>query len=370
MRSKRILYALFSVALSVGFFLVAAETVTRVYLGSDPGNSGHLLENKKIRIGFKGNRGDESVFIENNTPVVKGVKVHINKVGLRGHESSFEKPAETTRIALFGDSFTFGHGVEDYETLSTQLQRTLSSKPEFRKKVEVLNFGVQGFNTTQEYIYLSRFGIRFQPDVAILVWLYNDFHRRGYDISDLPNLAAGEVIETRVGRMRTERRRRNAEASFSLTGWLREHSDFYGFILAPKVKFLVAAQFGLDDLSNDADYTDFSLPGAKLSLASIRYAAKFCQEHAIRFGVVVFPALQALDIRYYQDNIYAKMQAFCQQNGIPVLNLFDVYKNKDESRLVVSKRDGHPNGDALRLAANAMSDWILKNNARMWEQVQ
>jgi|GEM_PF-6307590 len=367
MKSRRALFALFSVILSIGFCLVAAETITRAYLGSDPGNSGHLLKNREVRIGFKGNTGDESVFIENNTPVVKGVQVHINNVGLRGRQSSFEKPPGTTRIALFGDSFTFGHGVEDYETLSTQLQRALASKGKFKQGVEVLNFGVQGFNTTQEYIYLSRFGIRFQPDVVILVWLYNDFHRRGYAIEDLPKLAAGQVLETNIGEMRTEQRRRNAEASFSLTGWLRAHSDFYGFILAPKIKFLVAAQYGLDDLSNDAIYTDFSLPGAQLSLASIRYAAQFCLEKRIGFGLVVFPALQALDIRYYQDNIYAKMQAFCEQNGIPALNLFDIYENKDESRLVVSRRDGHPNGDALRLAATAMGDWIVQNNERNWE---
>jgi hypothetical protein len=41
--------------------------------------------------------------------------VKINSRGLRDREFPFEKPANTLRIGVFGDSFTFGEGVQNDE---------------------------------------------------------------------------------------------------------------------------------------------------------------------------------------------------------------------------------------------------------------
>ncbi len=365
-RAKQVMFSLVAVVLAIVIFTVTAELLTRLYLGKEPENAGRLLKNKDVRIGFSGNSGETSVLIENNRPVVKGVKVNINNVGLRDKKDrSFEKAEGTLRIALFGDSFTFGHGVEDDETLSYQLETILSEKAVLSENVEVLNFGVQGFNTVQEYIYLSRFGSRFSPDVIILVWLYNDFHRRGYALEDLAELTIGQSLDPKVGESRSEQRRQVARTKSSVTAWLRERSDFYNYIVAPRLKYLIAAQIGLDGISSDANYTDFSQPGAQLSLKAIEYAADFCGARGIRFGVVVFPAIQALGIDYYQENIYQKIAMFCIKNRIPVLNLFEVFAGQDASELVISRRDAHPNGEALRMAALAISEWpLLQSRSR------
>src|SRR5689334_22283567 len=51
----------------------------------------------------------------------RGVEVRINALGFRGAELA-EKPVGAQRIALVGDSFTFGNGCAETETLAAALE--------------------------------------------------------------------------------------------------------------------------------------------------------------------------------------------------------------------------------------------------------
>ena len=96
----------------------------------------------------------------------------INSRGLRDREHSLEKPAGTLRIAILGDSFSEAFQVSQNRTFWAVLERELQAMPEYRdQKVEVINFGVSGFGTIQEWQMLEHYARDYSPDLVLLAFL-------------------------------------------------------------------------------------------------------------------------------------------------------------------------------------------------------
>ncbi|NJO15689.1 MAG: SGNH/GDSL hydrolase family protein [Thioploca sp.] len=102
--------------------------------------------------------------------------VRINSLGYRDIEHFVEKPPNTFRIAVLGDSFTEARQVALENTFVSYLQHHLNMCPALvDKSVEVFNFGVSGYGTTQELLTLRHHGWQFSPDMVLLaVWSGND----------------------------------------------------------------------------------------------------------------------------------------------------------------------------------------------------
>jgi lysophospholipase L1-like esterase len=94
--------------------------------------------------------------------------VHVNSHGTRGPEFSAEKPADTIRILSLGDSRTFGWGLTEAETYSDRLQRLLQGQVGKKKKVEVINAGVNAWSYMQMLVYFRETGIKYNPDCVII----------------------------------------------------------------------------------------------------------------------------------------------------------------------------------------------------------
>jgi hypothetical protein len=106
--------------------------------------------------------------------------VSINSHGLRDREISYAKPPHTFRIGIFGDSFTFGEGVQNSEAYPGVLQQLLnrdrSSSQDQIEAVEVLNFGIGKTGTSQQLAFYQREGTKYQLDLVVLGFLAgNDF---------------------------------------------------------------------------------------------------------------------------------------------------------------------------------------------------
>ncbi len=102
--------------------------------------------------------------------------VRINSEGLRDHEYQATKDAMTFRILVVGDSFTLGRGVNSEETFPKVLEALLNSSAAGAgsKKYEVVNAGVDGYGTDQEYLYLQELLPRYKPDMVIVGLNSND----------------------------------------------------------------------------------------------------------------------------------------------------------------------------------------------------
>ncbi|MCC7262121.1 MAG: SGNH/GDSL hydrolase family protein [Candidatus Latescibacteria bacterium] len=95
------------------------------------------------------------------------VEYRINAVGLRDREVVPEKAPGRQRILCFGDSFVEGWGVAQEERVSEGLQRLLGG-------AEVVNFGVAGYGTDQEWLLFEKMGQQYQPDWVVLFFYGND----------------------------------------------------------------------------------------------------------------------------------------------------------------------------------------------------
>ena len=108
----------------------------------------------------------------NSEGVVDGTWVTINAHGMRDtRDYAIPKPDGVMRIAVIGDSVTFGTGVELEDTYAKQLETALNAND--GPTVEVLNFGVPGTNTPHHIAMIDQAG-RFDPDVIVLAYVLND----------------------------------------------------------------------------------------------------------------------------------------------------------------------------------------------------
>lgn len=100
--------------------------------------------------------------------------VSINSHGLRDREYSYERLQGTGRILILGDSFAWGYGVEESQRFSELLEANLD--------VEVINGGVSGYSTDQELIWYGNEGIKYSPDLVVLVLAGNDIGDNSRDL--------------------------------------------------------------------------------------------------------------------------------------------------------------------------------------------
>jgi len=101
-----------------------------------------------------------------------GPVVEINAKGLRGPEIHYAKREGVKRILYLGDSVTFGWLLDGSGTFPQRVQRQIERIT--RLEIETINAGVGGYSPWQEHLYLSREGLRYDPDLVVLGFVLND----------------------------------------------------------------------------------------------------------------------------------------------------------------------------------------------------
>lgn len=97
--------------------------------------------------------------------------VRISSRGFRDEERSYDKPSNTFRIAVLGNSWTEALQVPLEKTYTSVLQQKLNEGRCFAgKRVEVLNFGVAGYSTAQELLLLQQEVWKYRPDLVLLAF--------------------------------------------------------------------------------------------------------------------------------------------------------------------------------------------------------
>ncbi len=155
-------------------------------------------------------------------------RVRINSLGFRGREVKARKEPGVVRVLALGDSFVFGIGVDEEHAFTTRLEsrlRDLTGLPH-----EVVNMGVPGFSTDQEYLQFRERGLALAPDVVLLVVCDNDFegnaqsfmylryYKPYFTIAGDGRLVAGNLPVPRL----TEGQR--------LRTWLGQRSEVWNFV--------------------------------------------------------------------------------------------------------------------------------------------
>jgi hypothetical protein len=107
------------------------------------------------------------------------INYQANNAGFRDEPFTVEQERGVRRVALVGDSFAMGLGVQPEDTAASWIERTLTE--EFACETEVYNFGISGYNADSYPAVVEEAVLQYEPD-ALLVWYFiNDI---GVDISD------------------------------------------------------------------------------------------------------------------------------------------------------------------------------------------
>jgi len=166
-----------------------------------------------------------NVSYRHQTPEID-VTVTVNSQGMRAdREYSLEKPSNVCRIALLGDSYFMGYEVSLEDSIAGRLEARLKNGG---YDVEVLNFSVSGFSTSEMIIQFQQQVSDYSPDITFLQLNASDFqeniraglHRVEVDGAIVPTGATFlPGIKARDMLMR-----------FAVYRWLIENSHFYSAI--------------------------------------------------------------------------------------------------------------------------------------------
>ncbi len=232
------------------------------------------------------------------------VEHSVNARGYRGRLRPFEKPPGALRILLVGDSYTFGAGMPEEDTIAAQLEEVLGAS--LPRAVEVLNFGVPGVNLEETFEQYERFASRWEHDIVLYLLFRNDLDEPQCDEASINRWEVASLL-------------RNV-------------------YLARLVIMPVILVSGL--LPGEGEVSRLTSVVGQYGAASRKKRAEF------RIVVLGNPvAGERKDERF---------QAWMQQTEVPVLDLSPLWS--DRSNLIA--REYHFNQTGSRRAAVAISEWL------------
>jgi hypothetical protein len=164
--SRKLLSSLLLILLGIGLGFVVGECAIRwLGLGRPMFFAYSATRGWKLRAGAEGWQVQEGRAF-----------IRLNRWGYRGGDWTTIKPKNTFRIAVLGDSFVEAQQVAEQDTACEVLQRelprilptTAGDRPRGLKHIEVMNFGVDGYGTAQEFYTLVEDVWQFDPDVVVL----------------------------------------------------------------------------------------------------------------------------------------------------------------------------------------------------------
>lgn len=309
-------------------------------------------------------------------PGVFDTTVTINSQRLRAEtEYDFKSPPGVTRIAILGDSFTFGIGANDVETYPAQLERTLRETA----SVQVINAGVGGTGTGEQARRFDLLVKQFHPQVVVLTAISNDVDDdldRGLFVLN-PN---GEVrprsLEELAAADRRARTTRDIVSRLPGYSFLSQHSHLLNLARDVINATIVGARRTeasriaavVQSPNLEQRYQSYGLP---LMAGEVLWLKQKVQESGAQLVVIFIPQREAVypsaapwagDVRWKTDAIAESLRRVCSENQIPFKDLTP--RMRDLSRkalqpLYYEDRDTHPAPAGYRVIAEEVADFLL-----------
>jgi hypothetical protein len=252
----------------------------------------------------------------------------------RGQENVF-------RIAVIGDSFAEGAGVELMDRYLTRLEYLMNLNEGVRP-AEVRGFVASGTSTFQQQRLLRK-ALKWEPELVILGVCLNDFEdwSHGKEVTEHinavfprppPQWAAGLLRRSRLlGWIYTQK-----EARYSAKAFL----DYYDWLYREEYS------------------------GRKRFDKAIGWFVEACAKYDVRLVAVIFP-LFSHDLhqdRYPFHRMHEIIRETMDRHGMRHFDLYRFYRDIDHTRLeAIPMIDPHPNEIAHRIAAESILFELLTN---------
>ncbi len=327
-----------------GFGLLACEIVVRVLDLAPPP--------MEVRSGTTMKASDDPVLIFENQPGATErieyrdapdaaptiVELHVNAQGFRGPVVAEAKPANTFRIACIGDSHTFGYGVADDQSWPAELERLLRARSPDRA-IEVMNCGVDAYDTLQEVIWMEKKVLAFAPDLVLLEFYVNDTAVRGESEAPPDSDWWFDLAQPRRG---------------GLVKSLREHSRFADLAfdwIYRRRGLAVYSKLRMDGYRTTS-------PGWKRVVEGFERARDELAARKIRFAVLLYPFLVREGEHLSSHAAFELVQAECVREKIDCFDAEPAFGDRDVDRLRISPHDYHANPEANAIFARAVAEWL------------
>jgi lysophospholipase L1-like esterase len=273
-------------------------------------------------------------------------QVRHNHYDYRGAEFDDVKPAGRYRVAVLGDSFTYGNGVPEAQRFSNLVGDAVQARG-----IEVLNFGYPGNNWTEHVRTLERRVLRLRPDFVLLQWGTNDIELDEH-VAGRP--AVPPLISNRAWH-----------------DWLYQYSALYTQLNAQWVRLQLRRQMGdTYDRYLTRLYGDPASEGARLAADRMRQFIALARSRGGEVGLVLFPdTAVTLGADYPYRFLHERVLAICAEQHVPCVDLLPAFARvPDRLSLWVTPLDAHPSVLANRLAADAIlaafaPRWVAAHDA-------
>lgn len=254
-----------------------------------------------------------------------------NPYGFTDRVRSVRKPTGRRRIAILGDSFLWGSGLDPDAIWSHRLEKRIGAT---HPNIEVMSWGCRGWSTLDEFAFFKDHGVDYDIDLLIVGFVSNDpdLFYTSLCIPQWPHAA--------------------------LLSPFREMFPYvHGFFTAHVNNILertILHGYGYDNwergLYNPVNLSHYS--------RLLRALALYCREHDVELLFVLTPTNAA---PIYADD-FGKIKPLLRNEGIPYLDLYPAtrsrFQNVNTRSLWAHPADSHPGALMTALFADEVYSYL------------
>ena len=259
--------------------------------------------------------------------------INTDSLGLRsltGEDRFGPRTGREFRIAIVGDSVTFGEGVKDTSQTYAQLLEDELNRVQSEFKVKVFNFAASAYSVKVMEATLEQRMRAVDPDLVIMAIVPTDF-----------NLGRTPTVD-KFGYLTDSK----------LSSFIAKDSKLRLAVRKSHLIYLVRDVINpLIDQNNQAEavLTAGNVPDAYEYLQQF---AKFAEQNRLPYAIVLLPSLRTQ---------FATVPARLRQDGLSFIDLSAIRIEFSEEDFRASRFDTHPSaGVHRRIAASLASDILQK----------
>jgi hypothetical protein len=256
-----------------------------------------------------------------------------NSLGYREREIAL-KAEGVYRIALIGDSFAWGQGIEQSSRMSDRLEVLLNRTG---RRFEVLNFGLPGTHTRDHIEALRATVLPLQPDFVLLQWYFNDLE--GPDAVERPRPVP-------------------LVPSDAAAAWLHRRSGLY-YLMVHAWERLQSRLGTVDDkvVHFDRTFGDPASPSMVAGRAALAEFITTARQAGVGVGIVAFPDVELVQSPedFALGYLIDRVMEVCHAHEVTCLDLREALAGASETEgWWANKLDPHPGPLANEAAARAV----------------
>ncbi len=256
--------------------------------------------------------------------------INTDSLGLRSKISGLRYGAKSKneyRIAIAGDSITFGVGIKETKDTYCEVLNDILNNKQNKLKVRVLNYGVSGYSVKNMLDTLQFRILNMDPDLIIMAFIPDDF--------DLKR--TGHI--DKFGYKINER----------LSGFMPKNSIIKLLLRRSHLAYLIRnIRYKL--INRDRKRGEYN----NISGESFRYILKFtdiAEKNKIQYLILLLPDENLMFSKILADQF--------NKRNINYLDLSSIYYDYSSDIYKSSKYDSHPSAAVHRRIAEEIAKYIL-----------